>query len=47
VRSVNVIPSENVEHLISASEQIVRDDSAVTSPPNGFCAHDGNPMGMA
>jgi hypothetical protein len=39
-RSVNAISSENVKHLISASEQIVRDDSAMTSPPNRLCAHD-------
>ena len=47
MRSLNVISSENVEHLISGREQIVRDNSAMTSPPNRLCAHNGTPLGMA
>src|SRR5262249_48274407 len=47
LRSFDVISSENVEHFLSGGEQIVRDDSAMASPPNGLCAHDGASLGMA
>ena len=47
MRWLYVVSSKNVEHVISSRDQIVRDDSAMTSPPNRLGAHDGASLGMA
>jgi hypothetical protein len=47
LRSFEVISPQNVKHLISSGEQIVRDDSAMASPPNSLCARYGASLGMS
>ena len=46
-RRLDMPGTENVEHHVSRSDQIVGDDSAVTSPPQSLSAHDGTTVFVA